>query len=169
MTEPVCLYIRGAPGTGKHTVAGILEKRLGWKLFWIHALDGIVEILGNGRDGKLARLMDEISIKVLYELCKYQASLIYVRPSRDLETVERTRRYVKAFGYKCVVVTLTASYATMCSRVESRPESKTRISKWTELDEYLRSRDAPDMLQDHVIATDDRTPEEIADLIERLL
>ena len=163
---PTLLFIRGSPGSGKITAARILERDLGWRLFWLHDLDGISRTVGHGRDGNLARLMDEMTAPVLRHLMRDGKDLIYVRPARDRETVELALDLAACAGYRFVLATLVAKYSTLCSRVESRPFVPGRISSRLELDEYLSSRPLLEINTGLVVETDGKTPEEVAEEIK---
>lgn len=160
------LFIRGEPGSGKITVARILEARLGWKLFWLHDLDGIVKIVGGN---KIPRLMDDITKPVLTHLIREHKNLIYVRPARDRETVDEVKSLAAKLGVKVKVVRLTASFDRLVYRVEQRDEASYRLSSKLELEEYLKARPLAVMEGEAVINTDAITPEETAATIEGLL
>jgi len=162
------LYLFGEPGTGKITTARILEKRLGWKLFWLHDLDSVCKIVSRY---PLPRLMDRISEAVLEELMAAGENILYVRPSRDA----KTRRGVSALcvknDYCCIKVRLWAPYETMVQRVTSRTPAEFRAGSKEELDRYLRSRPStiPAGIADHNVNTAGKSPEQVADEIERIL
>lgn len=156
------MFIRGNPGSGKITVARILERQLGWKLFWLHDLDGVCRVVGNGRDGSLARLMDDVTRPVIRRLLASGESIIYVRPARDRQTVEDVQDMALSAGYEFLLVTLTAGYETLCQRVMTRPPFGARIATRAALDEYLTSRPLVEIDTGHVIVTDGLTPEETA-------
>jgi predicted kinase len=158
------LYLRGEPGTGKHTVAKLLEQRLGWKVFWLHDLDSLCVLFGTS---KLARLMDDVTKAVLGHFFETGQNLIYVRPSRDRETVYRVLRLAERAGYRTVLVTLAADYETLRGRVEARVGSDWRVSTRAGLDEYLsRPATAPEGV---VVQTGGKTAEEVADEVRGLL
>ena len=163
---PTLLFIRGSPGSGKITVARLLEQDLGWRLFWLHDLDGISRTVGHGRDGKVARLMDDVTTPVLRHLMRDGKDLIYVRPARDRATVELAHDLAACAGYRFVLVTLMAKYKTLCNRVESRPFVPGRISSKVQLDEYLSSRPLLEINTGLIVETDGKTPEEVAEEIK---
>lgn len=157
------LYIYGPPGTGKITVARILEARLGWRLFWLHDLDTVCTIVGRY---PIPRLMDRISAAVLEELMDDGQDIIYVRPSRDKETVLKVLALAEAHGYYSYPVQLEASEATLVDRVSKREPSKFRVSNRQQLRTYLDGRPASyDEVSSFVVPTDGATPEEVADCI----
>lgn len=160
------LFIRGEPGSGKITVARILEQRLGWKLFWLHDLDGIVKIVGGN---KIPRLMDDITKPVITHLIREHKNLIYVRPARDKETVEEVKSLAAKLGVKVNLVRLTASFDSLVYRVEQRDEASYRLSSKIELEEYLKARPLAEVEGEVVIGTDNDTPQQTANRIEALL
>ena len=161
------LYLFGEPGTGKINVARILQERLGWRLFWLHDLDSVCAIVGRY---PLPRLMDRISLAVLEELMESGESIIYVRPSRDRETVERGLTLATWSGYSCSLVRLTAERATLVKRISSREPSAFRVSSEAELDRYLGSRPASSRNMNAVsVSTEDRTAARVADEIQRII
>src|SRR5687768_15895223 len=89
---PVCLYVRGAPGTGKNTVCRILERDLKWPRLWVHQLDSLFRVLGEYR---LPRLTDKVMKEVARQLCEWDKDFIFVRPSRDSESVHQIADLVK--------------------------------------------------------------------------
>lgn len=162
------LYLFGEPGTGKITVARILQKQLGWRLFWLHDLDEVCQIVGRY---PLPRLMDRISAAVLDEMMDDEQPIIYVRPSRDKETIARIVALAGSRGYRPCLVRLWACYGTLVDRVERRGPSTLRISTRAGLDTYLSARPltSHDLLRTHMIDTGENTPEWIADRIVQLL
>ena len=161
------LYLFGEPGTGKITVARILQERLGWRLFWLHDLDPVCTIVGRY---PLPRLMDRISVAVLEELMDAGESIIYVRPSRDRESVAGVLDLAKAAGYGCYPIRLTAPYWTLVERVSSRGSSKFRIGGEEELDRYLDARPSTSAcLASTSIYTGHLTPEQVADEVQQHL
>lgn len=160
------LYIRGVPGTGKITVAKKIEEKLGWKLFWFHDIkNAVFHVVGKHR---IPRLMDEVTSPVIKYLLDNRENVIYVRPSPDHETIDKVRTLVRDHkNYDFQVVRLTASYKTLVQRVMERSDQY-RITSKQELDEYLGERSMVDVEGEHVIETDDRTPEEVASQIETI-
>ena len=158
------LYLFGEPGTGKITVARILQERLGWRLFWLHDLDGVCAIVGRY---PLPRLMDKISLTVLEELMDGGENIIYARPSRDRETVERVQELSADRGYHCLPVRLCANYDTMVSRVSSRKPSPFRISSKGEFDQYSNDRPSTSLtVSAYTIYTGSVTADRVADEIQ---
>lgn len=160
------LYLRGSPGAGKHTVARILARRLNWKLFWLHDLDGICKVVGSHQ---IPRLMDEVTRPILQHLLAQEQNLIYVRPSRDAETVRRVRELVACSGRRFLPVQLMAPYATLVARVAARPEGDCRIHDEAGLKEYLSARPPSCLAGEVCISTDECTPARVAYRIEELL
>lgn len=161
------LYLRGEPGSGKITVARILEKELGWTLFWLHDLDAICKIVG---DHRIPRLMDEITIPIIRYLLKSKKNIIYVRPSRDSETVHLIQDLVnKDTDYNFKLIYLNATYETLCKRVSSRMENNYRIHTKDALDEYRGSRPKIHLPEEEIIRTDYISPEAVAAIIKSYL
>lgn len=166
---PNLLYIRGTPGSGKHTVAKLLEQRLGWTLFWQHDLDAICKIVGSHPgDCSLARVMDEVTAPILRHLLSEDRNVIYVRPSRDEQTVWNVRRML-AYEHNFTLVRLEASYETLVRRVEQRAATDYRISTTSQLRQYMTDRPMGLIPGEHVIDTDDLTPEQVADEVLRII
>lgn len=166
---PTVCYLRGAPGTGKNTVARIIERDLGWPRLWVHQLDSVYRVIGNY---KVPRLTDTIMRAVANHLCEDGKDFLFVRPSRDSESVYSIRDMVMRFhpGYQFVAVKLTASYQTLVTRVTRRwAESPFRLTTKESLDEYLNARPESDFPGEHVIDTTALTPEQVAGRIKELL
>lgn len=154
------LYLRGNPGVGKITVAKLLEKELGWKVFWFHDLKNAV--FGIVQQHRIPRLMDEVTKPVLRFLLESGEDIIYVRPSPDKETVESVQALVDEYkDYEFYPIRLEASYGNLVSRVSKRDDPY-RISDQATLDEYLNSREVTPIEGEHVIQTDGLSPEEVA-------
>ncbi len=164
--EKTLLYLRGEPGSGKITTARILAKDLGWKLFWIHDLDAICQIIGSS---KIPRLMDTVTEAVIRELFRKQENFIYVRPSRDRETVAGITFEARSFGYNVVIVNLNAAYDKLVERVTNRSSNGHRITTKEGLDEYLESRPQVAIHNETAIDTTWMKPEEVAAKIKGLL
>lgn len=161
------LYLFGEPGTGKITVARILQQRLGWRLFWLHDLDSVCSIVGRY---PLPRLMDRVSAAVLEEMMDQQDSIIYVRPSRDRETVLKVLALAEANGYAVHPIRLIARRDTLVSRVSNREKSEHRVSSEYELNRYLDARPVTSCeVNAAVLSTDDLTAEQVADTIQQYL
>lgn len=162
------LYTYGEPGTGKITVARILRKRLGWRLFWLHDLDAVCAIVERY---PLPRLMDRISLAVLEELMDDEQDIIYVRPSRDLDTVTKVLGLAESKGYAVYLFQLWATHETLVERVTARVKSEFRVSSRADLNVYLSARPPTSEWRrcDGFICTEDRTAEEVADEIQRLM
>lgn len=162
------LYLFGEPGTGKITVARILQERLGWRLFWLHDLDSVCAIVGRY---PLPRLMDRISLAVLEELMDSGESVIYVRPSRDSETIIKVMELARTKGYAAFPVRLTATRPTLVGRVNTRERHPFRVSNVAELDCYLDARPSTSSQLEwvHTVDTEGRIPEQVADMVHNLL
>jgi len=161
------LYLRGSPGVGKITVARMIEKELGWRVFWFHDLKNA--IYGIVQEHRIPRLMDEVTQPVLRHLLDKGENIIYVRPSPDRETVESVEKLLaNKAGYTFHVVRLEASYEELLSRVSER-DDPFRISDKKDLDDYLGSRKIADIPGEHVIQTDHLSAEAVAAKVVKLL
>lgn len=161
------LYLFGEPGTGKITLARILQQRLGWRLFWLHDLDPVCSIVGRY---PIPRLMDRVSAAVLEEMMEQQDSIIYVRPSRDRETVLKVMALAEQNGYTVHPIRLIARRDTLVSRVSNREKSQHRVSSEYELSRYLDARPATSReVNAAVISTDNLVAEQVADTIQHHL
>ncbi len=164
---PVCLYLRGVPGSGKHTVAELLSRDLGWPLVWVHSLDGVYKAVGEHR-------VPELTDKLMYAVAQYLAGshrdMIVVRPSRGTHGMRTIHSLAHRSAYKFVPVQLTAAYATLATRVTRRHyESPFRITTRESLDEYLAARQPEAFPGETIIETDDLEPEQVAARIRELL
>lgn len=164
---PTCLYLRGAPGTGKRTVADLLERDLGWPVLWVHAFDPIYKAIG---EYKVPELTDTFMTATASHMMKQGRDIILVRPSRDFESVQRINKAAYWLGCTFVPVRLTASYATLCTRITRRwHDSPFRLTTKEALDEYLNARPESEFPGEHVIDTDKLSPEQVAGRIKELL
>lgn len=161
------IYLRGQPATGKITIARILEKELGWKVFWFHELkNAVYDIV---KEHRIPRLMDDLTRPILQFLLERGDNLIYVRPSPDKETIESVNSLLQEYpDYDIKVVRLTATYETLLERVKNRKDEY-RISTKEDLDEYVNSRPETPFPGEYSIATDEYTPEEIAKEIIKII
>lgn len=161
------IYLRGQPATGKITIARILEKELGWKVFWFHELkNAVYDIV---KEHRIPRLMDDLTRPILQFLLERGDDLIYVRPSPDKETIESVNSLLQEYpDYDIKVVRLTATYETLLERVKNRKDEY-RISTKEDLDEYVNSRPETPFPGEYSIATDGYTPEEIAKEIIKII
>jgi hypothetical protein len=161
------LYLRGEPGSGKITTARILERDLGWLLCWFHDLDGVYRIIG---EYQVPRLMDEVMQVVVKHLLPTGRDIIYVRPSRDAESVEKVRQIVAGFPeYRFCPVRLYAPYDVLLNRVERREGKPYRIQDKVGLDEYLQSRPLSKVPGEIVVSTDCKDTRSVAEQIKWLL
>jgi len=164
---PTCLFIRGAPGTGKNTVARLLERDLKWPRLWVHHFDAIYRIIG---EYKCPSLTDKLIRDVASHLMERQRDLMIVRPSRQTWGMDCIKNIATVFKFNFVPVQLTASYDNLVTRVTRRwTESPFRLTTKEALDEYLGSRPEQSFDGEHVINTDDLTPEEVAARVKELL
>ena len=165
--KPTLLYIRGCPGSGKITTAKIVARELGWPLLWFHDFDFLRPAIGEALAADMV-IGDAIHV-VLNGLIKSGRNVVYVRPSRTPETVNRTRRLAEQHGCRFVLVGLTASYGTLCERVSSRPGTEYRISTRDGLDEYLSRPEFYEFDDQHTFDTTDIWPSKTAQKIIELV
>ena len=167
---PTCLYIRGTPGTGKRTVADILERDLGWPVLWVHHFDAVYKAIGEYRNSKLTT---DMMMPAVLHVLNQKRDLIIVRPTRDpwiIKVIEAECKILKSRQFTFVPVRLTANYATLCTRITRRwHESPFRLTTKEALDEYLAARPESEFPGEHVIDTDKMTPEQVAGRIKELL
>jgi len=166
---PTCLYIRGCPGSGKHTTSRILERDLGWPRLWVHHFDAVYRAIG---EYKVPELTDALIGAAARHLMRHGRDFLIVRPTRDAGTLLGIDTLTRRFQYALVPVRLTASYNTLVTRVRRRAcgnESPFRLTTKEALDEYLESRPEQPFEGEHVIDTDELSPEEVAGRIKELL
>lgn len=166
---PTVLYIRGAPGTGKNTVARILERDLHWPRLWCHQFDSIYKVIG---EYKVPDLTDKLMLSVAEHLMTTGRDFMAVRPSRSNKGILDIWEAAKRHEYTFIVVKLEASYRTMVTRVTRRwAESPFRLTTKEKLDEYLNERpeEVFHATGQYVVPTDDLTPEQVAGRIKELL
>lgn len=163
----ICLYLRGSPGTGKRTVADILERDWGWPVIWVHAFDAIYKAIG---EYKVPDLTDKLIRDVASHLMSRKRDFIIVRPSRTAWGIENIKQAAKWYHCKLIVVTLTADTETLYTRVTRRwHESPFRLTTREALDEYLGERKGEAFDGEHTIDTTNLTPEEVAARVKELL
>ncbi len=165
---PTCLYIRGVPGSGKHTVGCLLERDLGWPMLWVHLFDPVYATVG---EHKAPDLTDRLMAAAADYLIHYKGrDLIVVRPSRQIAGMQRIRDDASAHGYKFIPVRLTAAYPILATRVTRRwTESPFRLTTREALDEYLADRPEEAFPGEFVVETDRMSPEQVAGRIKELL
>lgn len=164
---PTCLYLRGAPGTGKRTCADLLERDLQWPVVWVHAFDPIYKAIG---EYKCPDLTDKLIRDVSSHLMERKRDFIVVRPSRQERGMNCVKAPATVHGYKFIAVQLIADYVTLCTRVTRRwHESEFRLTTKEALDEYLADRKAEPFDGEHIIDTTKMTPEQVAGKIKELL
>lgn len=161
------IYLRGQPGVGKITVARILEKELGWKVFWFHELkNAVYDIV---KEHRIPRLMDELTVPIIRYLLDKEKDIIYVRPSPDQETIDNVRNVVLSKpNHRFVLIQLAASYDTLRERVLGRADPY-RISTQEALDAYLAERSISKIDDEHIVETSGLTPQQVAHHIMELL
>lgn len=167
MNKRIFLYLRGTPGSGKITIARILERRLGWKLFWFHDLkNSVYDIV---KEHRIPRLMDDITQPIVTHLLLNLHNVIYVRPSPDEETIRKIQRTVCAHpSYSFLVIRLEASYDSLLARVTARRDPY-RITAREDLDAYLTERVMAHIPEEHIVSTDELAPDEAADRIIEII
>lgn len=163
---PTVVYLRGEPGAGKKTAADILKRDLGWALCWLHSLDGVYQIVGHHPPPDV---MDAVMRPVVEYLMRQRRNILFVRPARTRLSVESVARQAKDLGYDFVCVRLAAGYRTLLGRVCSRGPSEYRVYDSNGLDRYLDARPLESYPGEHVIDTDDLTPEQVAERVKGLL
>lgn len=163
----VCLYLRGSPGTGKNTVARLLERDLKWPRLWVHHLDSLYRAIGEYR---LPTLTNDILELAAAYMMSQQKDFMFVRPSRESRSVQSIAMRAMGYDYTFVPVRLTASYQNLVTRVTRRwAESPFRLTTKEALDEYLESRPEQPYAGETVIDTDALSPEQVAGRIKELL
>lgn len=161
------LYIRGEPGSGKHTVGRLVAAALGWPMLWVHDFDAVYRSVG---DHRIPEMTDDLMNAAAKRMMIRGDNFILVRPSRNWISVDEVKREADYRGYRFIVVRLTAPYAILLDRVLSRSNnSATRINSKESLDEYLTARPATDFPGERVIDTADTSAEMVAGRIVELV
>lgn len=164
---PVCLYLRGCPGSGKRTVADVLERDLGWPVVWVHLFDPVYKAIG---EYKVPSLTDKLIRSTANHLMDKGRNLIVARPSRQTWGMWSLSKDAAQKKYTFVPVKLVADYRTLVTRVTRRwTESDFRLTTKEALDEYIGARPEEAFDGEHLIATDDLTPEQVAARVKELL
>jgi shikimate kinase len=159
------VFLIGARGSGKTTVARLLAGELGWA--WIDADAELERRVGCsvgayfGSAGEPAFRDQETS--VLRELCRRTKCVIST--GGGVVSREENRRLLREHG---LIVWLTADAETLWRRIENDPSTALRRPDLSggglqEVMAVLRVREPLyRALAHHSVATEDRTPEELA-------
>jgi hypothetical protein len=148
------LYIRGEPGSGKHTIGQLVARQLEWDYLWFHDLYRLP------KPDPFA-----IACTVIPALASRLASginLVFTRPSRLASTVKAAQILASHFEYNMIVARLTAPRSVLLQRVKSRESHNWRVSSEAGLDDYLRDGGAEPFLGEVWFKTDARQPEQTA-------
>ncbi len=134
-SQKTFLFVRGLPAAGKITVAKELEKQLGWKVVWLHAIKNAIYDIVKEHD--LSELMRQVLEPIVEYLLQRGDSVIFVRPATETETVRRMERLVNSYpGYRFCLVTLTADREELMRRAIARQDPY-RINNEERMDEYF--------------------------------
>ncbi len=163
---PTVLYLRGEPGSGKKTVADILNRDRQWALCWLHSLDDVYRIIGHHPP---PAVMDAILRPVVNYLMWKKRDILFVRPARTRQSVESVAEAAKCLGYKFICIRLTANYDTLLDRVCQREPNDFRVYDGEGLDNYLNARPLEEFPGEHTVNTDKLTPEDAAAQIRKLI
>lgn len=163
---PYVVYLRGEPGAGKRTVAERLAADLGCPTVWLHDFESVYKVVGFDPD---PALMDAVLQPVAEYLMGKGRSFLFVRPARGAGSVRRVADAAERHGHRLIPVRLAANYETLLERVRSRPPSDFRIGSKAALDKYLTARPLEPYPGEHVITTDDLSPEEVVRRVKELL
>ncbi len=164
---PTVLYLRGSPGTGKRTVADVLERDLRWPVLWVHQFDAVYTAIG---EYKVPALTDKLMRATAAHLMERGRDFIAVRPSRQTWGLEGIKADAGSYGYRFVAVRLTAAYPVLVQRVTRRwHESPHRLTTREALDEYLSARPEEAFPGEFEVKTDSLTPEQVAGRVKELL
>ncbi len=163
------LYLCGLPGVGKSTVAALLARDTGWPLLWHHAFDAIFRVVQSSR---VPQLVNELVPPVLRHLMASRQTVIYARSTCHEDTMSMLGEVTLAAGYRLAVVRLVAGYRTLCQRIAGRPASEFRVNSREQLDDYLDYLDGSAQVRvpgEVEIATEGKTPEEVAERVRRVV
>jgi hypothetical protein len=164
---PVCLYLRGEPGTGKDTVSNLLVRDLGWPRVWVHSFDLVYAAIG---EYKVPSLTDKLIRSTANHLMDAGRDLIVVRPSRQTWGMWSLAEDAEQKRYKFVAVKLTCDYKVLVTRVTRRwTDSPFRLTTKEALDDYLGARKEEPFAGEVVIDTTSLTPEQAAGRVKELL
>jgi shikimate kinase len=162
------LFLIGARGSGKTTVAKLLAERLSWD--WLDA-DAVLET----RCGRTVRQLFEDEGEagfrdreeaILAELCRRRRHVIATGGGVVLRQTNRER-----LAHAGRVVWLTADAATLWQRLLEDPSTLERrpaltVGGRTEIEDVLREREALyHVCADWTVSTANRSPGEVADII----
>jgi shikimate kinase len=162
------VFLIGARGTGKTTVARLLAARLGWP--WIDADDLIEQQFGRSvrdifaQEGEAGFRDKEAG--VLAELCDRRRHVIATGGGVVLRADNRER--LRRAGQ---VVCLMADAPTLWQRLQADPGTAARrpnlsVGGLAEIEETLRVREPLyRACADWVVATETRSPEEVAAVV----
>ncbi len=167
------LALIGYRGTGKTTVARALSERLGWEMIdadtqlEIQAGRTIKQIFADNGE----QTFRDLETRILKELCAHENHVLSLGGGVILRAENRT-----AIKSRCVTAWLTASSATLFARIHDDPTTSERrpnltaAGGLTEIEHLLAARE-PHYREcaDCIVATDDRSPDSIADEILKQL
>lgn len=156
------IYLRGSPGSGKHTIGQLLAKELGCGYLWFH------DLYREERPNAL-----KIARTILPALAVRLATgndLVFTRPSKLASTVEQAVTLAGHMGYTTKVIKLVAPRETLLQRVTSREPQLWRVSNEQRLDEYLGDLGGPEPYGgEHIVFTGTNTPEKCVQWIREVL
>jgi broad-specificity NMP kinase len=133
--KKVFLFIRGLPASGKISIAKKLEKKLGWKIIWLHSIkNAIFDIV---KEHNLSELMRKVMEPITEYVLDSGNSIIFVRPATKTKTVLRMKKLVAKYpDYRFDLVTLVADQVELLKRARARKDPY-RINNKTRLNEYM--------------------------------
>jgi hypothetical protein len=170
-----CVFIHGPAAAGKLTVANALRARSGLPVFHNHlAVDAALSLFAFGSPG-FVRLRENIWLAAFREAAERKQSFIFTfSPEASVPPafIGAAVDVIKNAGGQVLFVSLTCSEATIEERIEATNRSAFR--KLTSLAEYRQLREAhafafPSLPADITIATDEVSPADAAERIQRLI